>query len=324
MTESAWKLKLGRARQHQLALEAALREYSQLHPFELVSRLEGNDLVVRVHMQHDIPADLSLIVGDLLHNARSALDLLVMSAARAAASETGRGLSPAQERSLSFPITRTEPDFERAARKLKRHLPKDAILRIRIAQPWTMATEQLTRANEEITANNLDPLISLDLLYRLSQLNNLDKHRQLLAVAWLPGSISLGDEELVEPIDQDQDSDVESVDIDDIDPEILASWAEAIEQEDARPDAHDFYFSAGELHDGAEIGRYIRHDRGRMPADLTARGSLRLVLWEPELTERFTGAPPAQRTTREMIDEVESICTFVESGGLAESDASSD
>jgi hypothetical protein len=114
--ESAWKLKVQRARQHQLALEAALREYSQLHPFDLISNLEENDLVVRVHMKHEIPAELSLIVGDLLHNARSALDLLVMAASRVRASESGRQLSLAEERSLSFPITRTKLDSFTASR----------------------------------------------------------------------------------------------------------------------------------------------------------------------------------------------------------------
>ena len=44
------------------------------------------------------------------------------------------------------------------------------------------------------------------------------------------------------------------------------------------------------------------------------------MLWEPELMERFSGARPVQKTVQEMIDEVESICTFVESGVLVEGD----
>src|ERR1700722_3430128 len=78
MTGSAWGPKLRRARHHELDLEAALRKYSQLDPFELVSKLEGNDLVVRDHMRHEIPKDLSLILRHFLHNTLSPPDRSTM------------------------------------------------------------------------------------------------------------------------------------------------------------------------------------------------------------------------------------------------------
>jgi hypothetical protein len=295
----------------------ALREYSHQQPFELVGKLEENDLVIRVHMRHDIPVELSLIVGDLLNNARSALDLMIVSVARSVASESGRSLSAGEESSLSFPITCTERDFERAARKLERYLSEDTIRRLRIVQPWAMAAAQLTHQGHEVTSNDLVVLMSLDLLNRLRRLNNLDKHRQLLAATWFPGSVTHGGETSIEPIDADpEDHDRAAVEKNDIDPEILARIAASIEEEDTRPGAYDFYFAeGGELHDGAEIGRYRRHDRGQMPTDLIPKGSLRLVLWEPELTEYFRAAPSAQRTVREIINDVESICNFVEPTG---------
>jgi hypothetical protein len=94
---------------------------------------------------------------------------------------------------------------------------------------------------------------------------------------------------------------------DELDPETRENLFETfrkLQEHDARPDSYDFYFSAGELSDGAEIGRYIRHDHGQMAGGLSARGNLRLVLWEPELMRRFRGAPPLQKTVRKMIDEV--------------------
>ena len=87
-----------------------------------------------------------------------------------------------------------------------------------------------------------------------------------------------------------------------------------MQEYDERPDAYDFYFAGGEVHDGAEIGRYMRRDRGQMPSGLTAKGNLRLVLWEPELMRIFRGAPPVQKTVRQMLDEVVRVCTFVETG----------
>jgi hypothetical protein len=95
-----------------------------------------------------------------------------------------------------------------------------------------------------------------------------------------------------------------------------------MQEDDNRPDSYDFYFSAGELHDGTEIGRYIRHDRAQMPGDLTARGNLRLVLWEPEVMARFRTAPPLEETVRDMTDAVDRMCTFIETG-LAHSEEDS-
>ena len=118
MADPVWKSKLRRARHHARELEAALREYSQLDPFELVTGLEGNDLVVRVRIRHEIPEELSLIAGDLLHNARSALDLLITSAAKDFAFKSGHELSSDDERTLSFPITRTASEFKRNAKRI--------------------------------------------------------------------------------------------------------------------------------------------------------------------------------------------------------------
>lgn len=53
-----------------------------------------------------------------------------------------------------------------------------------------------------------------------------------------------------------------------------------------------------------------------MPDSLTARGNLRLVLWEPEVMERFRGVPPLQATVREMLDEAELSCNFIEASAL--------
>jgi hypothetical protein len=318
---AAWKPKLRRARHHELDLEAALREYSQLDPFELVSRLEGNDLVVRVHVRHEIPEELSLIVGDLLHNVRSALDLLITSAARNFTSESGRQLASNEERTLSFPITRAESDFNKAAKKLKRYLSEETMMRIRIVQPWSMTAMQFAHETEEVTADMLDMLTWLDPLWRLSLLDNLDKHREVLALDFHSATITLADDD-IDPIDDGEESEGEPINsLDELDPEIRENLIESIlkmQEYDARPDSYDFFFSDGELYDGAEIGRYMRHDRGQMPGDLTARGSLRLVLWEPEVMKRFRGAPTLQKTVREMIDEVERTCTFVETGDIGD------
>jgi hypothetical protein len=319
MTDPAWRPKLRRARHHARDLDAALREYSQLDPFELVTGIEGNDLVVRVHIRHEIPEELSLITGDLLHNARSALDLLITSVATDFASKSGRELSSDDERTLSFPITRTESEFNRNAKRIAPLLPDVTMQKIRMMQPWSIAEGMLERKGIEITPGRVDTYIWWHPLLRLSALDNLDKHRAVLALDFHRATITLGDDDF-DPLDDGQEPEGEPVrSFDELDPETRENLMQSIlemQEYDNRPDSYDFYFSDGELYDGAEIGRYMRHDRGPMPDDLTARGNLRLVLWEPEVMKRFRGAPPLQETVREMIDEVERMCTVIETDVL--------
>ena len=322
MADSAWKSKLRRARHHERDLEAALRQYSQLNPFELISKLEGNDLVVRVHIRHEIPEELSLIVGDLLHNARSALDLLVTSAAWDFASESGSQLTPADERKLFFPVTRTESDFDKAAKRIEPYLSEETMTRIRIVQPWSVTATRFAQEDDDDTADEVDLFTWLDLVWRLQLLDNLDKHREVLALDFHRGTITLGDDAF-DPLDDGNEPEGEPINFDELDPETRENLFETfrkIQEEDARPDSYDFFFSDGGLHDGAEIGRYIRHDGGQMPGGLTARGNLRLVLWEPEVMQRFRGGPPLPKTVREMIDEVERTCAFVETGIIGDED----
>lgn len=325
MAVSNWKPKLRRARHHERDLEAALRQYSELNPFELVSKLEGNDLVVRVHIRHEIPEELSLIVGDLLHNARSALDLLATSAARDFASESGTELTPADERRLFFPVTRTESDFDTAARTIKPYLSEETMTRIRILQPWSFTAARFAQ-EDDVTADQMEMLTWLDPVWRLHLLDILDKHREVLALDFHPATITLDDGAL-DPLDNGSEPQGEPVNFDELDPEIRENLFESfrkLQEEDERPDSYDFYFSGAELHDGAEIGRYRRHDHGQMPGGLTARGNLRLALWEPEVTQRFRGAPPLLKTVREMIDDVEEICGLVETGIVGDEDESTE
>jgi hypothetical protein len=277
MADSDWKPKLRRARHHERALEAAVHHYSELDPFELVSRYEGNDLVVRVHIRHEIPEELSLIVGDLLHNARSALDLLITSAAWDFASESGTELTPVDERKLFFPVTRTESDFDNAAKKIEPYLSEETMTRIRIVQPWSLTAARLAQEDDDVTADEVQLFTWLDLVWRLQLLDNLDKHRQVVALDFRSGTITLGDQAL-DLLDEGNEPEGEPVNFDDLDPEIQANLLESfrkIQEEDERPDSYDFFFAGEELHDGAEIGRHMRHDGGPMPGGLTARGNLR-------------------------------------------------
>lgn len=71
------KIKLSRATRHIAELNCVARAYLDARPFDLAQAEEPNgDLVWRIKMYREVPAEWSAIVGDIVHNIRSALDLV--------------------------------------------------------------------------------------------------------------------------------------------------------------------------------------------------------------------------------------------------------
>ena len=74
--EGSW-IKLHRSAQHIAELECNIQNYLNSKPFGLVKVEEQNgDLVSRIKLLQPIPIEWSAIIGDAVHNMRSALDLL--------------------------------------------------------------------------------------------------------------------------------------------------------------------------------------------------------------------------------------------------------
>jgi hypothetical protein len=73
------ELKLDRAVQHLERLEAEVRRWLGGHPYFVVSKFdpERGEHSVWIRPEGEPPAELGLIIGDCLHNLRSALDSLV-------------------------------------------------------------------------------------------------------------------------------------------------------------------------------------------------------------------------------------------------------
>jgi hypothetical protein len=102
------------------------------------------------------PPELSLYIGEIIHQLRSSLDHLVC----ALASYNGASI----KKSHQYPICKTQADFETAKSKGRLSgLSKPAALEIETSQPY----------------NNTANLTS-DILYVLNDLSNTDKHRSLL------------------------------------------------------------------------------------------------------------------------------------------------
>jgi hypothetical protein len=150
------KLKIGRARTHLEELETEVKKYFQTTPFqaETSEDPETGDLVTRLKIISQPPVEWGVIIGDIIHNLRSALDLLVSALLLA------NGKTP--NKSCGFPVYSGKDEFMKDGVKRVKGLSAEALELIMTIKPY----------KEE----NLR-------LWQLHQLNILDKHQLIIPVA---------------------------------------------------------------------------------------------------------------------------------------------
>jgi hypothetical protein len=106
----------------------------------------------------------ALIVGDIIHNLRCALDHLVLQLALV----NGTPLAEASEVTF-FPICLDGPSFRSSVREFKRCISKEALTALKTVQPYYASK-----------VRNLP--VEASVLLIISKLDNIDKHRMLVVV----------------------------------------------------------------------------------------------------------------------------------------------
>lgn len=160
---SGAKLKVSRARKHIAELQRVIDEFSATEFYEIVMKLDDLERWMPVVFPFKpIPDELPLIIGDAVHNLRSALEHLVYA------------LVPSRE--TAFPMHMTQKNFETDKSKL--NLIEDALpgakdLLLKKVQPYTGGNGEL--------------------LYALHSLDKSDKHHKILltTTAALGGSFRI-------------------------------------------------------------------------------------------------------------------------------------
>jgi len=150
------KLKVDRAKRHLADFEAALQAFFAEKPYELVSNpdMQTGEVVYRIKVHKCLPDELSIIVGDVVHNLRSALDQMVCALVRANGQQVTGG--------NAFPILGSAKSFEeRSSVKLKNVSFKAARF-IRRLKPYQGGNAPL---------------------WMLSELDNMDKHNAIVPIA---------------------------------------------------------------------------------------------------------------------------------------------
>ena len=139
------------------------------------------------------PSELSLIVGDVDHNLRSALDCRVVTLASRV---LGKPLSKLQERTLTFPAIGVEADFESRVRDWVDVLSPggaDIAQCVRVFQPFATPSGYLHYLGKDSFEIKREQAAIFERLHRLKWLSNTDKHRRLhLLIVSLAGSSMTG------------------------------------------------------------------------------------------------------------------------------------
>ncbi len=148
-------IKIERAKTHVRELEALVQEFLQSSPYAVVREEdpETGDLVYRLRVLRQPPLAWSAIVGDAVHNLRTALDLLACELVRANGGRVNED--------TGFPIGKDVHALKSMLKNKIGGASEEAIRHIRSLNPYPGGN---------------------DGLWRLHRLDVVDKHRLLLSV----------------------------------------------------------------------------------------------------------------------------------------------
>ena len=150
------RLKIDRAKHHLDELKAEITRFYATHPYQdsIVRDETTGEVVVSVIVNNTIPVIFSTIAGDVVHNLRSSLDQLVCASVRR--------VGAAVTRDHCFPIADTEARFAKNVEK-------------KLANAHPTAVKLIMRLRPHGEGNRL--------FWVLSELDNMDKHDDLIPVA---------------------------------------------------------------------------------------------------------------------------------------------
>ncbi|MGL5826995.1 MAG: hypothetical protein ACRCYU_19605 [Nocardioides sp.] len=173
-----WQVKLGRAAEHLRDLRSQVGEYASGKPHEVVH--EPTDVEhltrVRVVLRREPPAVIGAIIGDVLHNLRSALDSVAYAVIVA---EHEDQWNTADDWRPQFPITKNGAEFDEFM-NTRRH----QIVGERARAALRFGQEFYFREQFNVADIDVDVEWTHDQLRQLRDLSNLDKHRRLTFTAW--------------------------------------------------------------------------------------------------------------------------------------------
>jgi hypothetical protein len=167
----AWRIKLQRAAEHAATLEAEVAAYLAEEPADVQVEPGDSDFeyLCRLIVRHEPPPSWSAVIGDVLHNVRSALDSITYSILIGRAASA---VSDESKRRIGFPITASSEKFNSS--RWDQGLADGSTKRmVRAYQPFADIGD-LNFGQEDA-----EQVIQRHPLTQLRDLSNFDKHRSL-------------------------------------------------------------------------------------------------------------------------------------------------
>lgn len=139
-------------------LNAALEAFLNTKPYGAIAETDGQDSVIRASGMVEPPPVLSVLVGEVAHNLRSALDHLIWQLVIV----NGRH----GNRKTGFPVFKDREEYEATGKGKIERIPLSAQTLVERVQPYHAGNDFRNHA-----------------LYCLHQLNLIDKHRTIYLLA---------------------------------------------------------------------------------------------------------------------------------------------
>lgn len=192
---AAWWAKYDHAATHITRLRTECEHYRKRKPAEGRPEPTGSpgETAYRYCEHEQVPLSISLILGDVLHNLRSALDSLFLGLVRL---DLGRELTEPEEHACQFPICDTPNAFDSIFKdKRTAHVSPRVHAAVRRSQPFWWLEEAKRRNVPNAEQESYDENARFHDLTAINRLSNLDKHRRLNVAAWWPGLVYWSHEE---------------------------------------------------------------------------------------------------------------------------------
>lgn len=174
--------KLRWARQHYDSLRQEIEPFEKPDAYKISMDIHSDvgEYVFYVHGLQPLNPDWGLRIGDCLHNARSALDYLTV---QLVAAKTGQ--DPRDIPRVQFPVSDGPAAFSRF---MKRFSAKSGDLLMPSHRTRFEELQPFNCMDPSIWGSTIRPAWLPDALDRLSELNNVDKHR-LVHATWHSASM---------------------------------------------------------------------------------------------------------------------------------------
>ena len=160
-------VKVERAKEHFHTLEIEVEQYLNSKPYSIgvKRRPDSSQLIYFVERVHPTPIKITAILGDVIHNLRSALDHLAYQLVW-----VGTGSQPSS-RHVYFPILSDKAEYLKKRNGKMKGAKQAAIAAVDALAPYKGGN---------------------DILWKLHELNNVDKHRMLITAGSAFQSVNIG------------------------------------------------------------------------------------------------------------------------------------